>query len=708
MASTKGLRAFQNARARKKSAALGANPDAIFAQAIALHQAGRVGQAKILYQQILAVRPDHFPALQFLAVSEYQARNLVAAEALFGKAIQINPRSAEIYSNFSLVFYEGGQFEKAVEQCDKALALKPDYAEAHCNRGNALNSLERYEEAAAAGRRAIELKPDFAQAYDVLGSALFKLKQYDEALECYARALKLRPNYPEVYFNRATLLAEIKKNDQALQDYQKSLALNPEAIDARLGYAKSLLTAKRTWDAIAECERAIAKDPKSHEAYTLMGQCREATAEVDKAIACYDRALQLKPDFSGAIHNRIFVMDFVPGVTIAQHQEARRYWWEQIGAKLARPRHYSNSRDPKRRIVLGYVSADFRTHSAAFVFGPVLRHHDHSQFEVVCYSNSLDEDPMTREFKRHADRWRDVKGWTDDRLDSAIAEDGVDVLVDLSGHSAGHRLEVFARKPAPVQVTAWGNATGSGIPTIDYLFSDEVLIPESIRSQFAETVWNLPCSLTLDPPERPPVQEPPLLTKGYVTYGVFNRIVKISDAALDVWCALLQEDRTARIVVKHHALGDEIVRKIMFDKFARRGIAAERIDLVDRSERQHHLAALANIDISLDPFPQNGGVSTWESLHLGVPVVAHCGETIANRMSAAILTAIGYEEWIAKSNDDYIRIALDLARQPERLKALRSELPARIAASEAGNPVAYTRAVEAAYRTFWARYCAKA
>ena len=201
--------------------------------------------------------------------------------------------------------------------------------------------------------------------------------------------------------------------------------------------------------------------------------------------------------------------------------------------------------------------------------------------------------------------------------------------------------------------------------------------------QLAETVHDLPCSLTIDPPDNPPMQEPPVLSRGFVTYGVFNRIVKISDASLDVWSEILRTDPTARMAIKHHALADETVRKNLLEKFARRGVAAGRIDLSDRSERRQHLAALANTDISLDPFPQNGGVSTWETLHLGVPVVARLGDTIPGRVSAAILTAIGYEDWIARDDDGYVRIALELARQPERLKVLRLELPARIAASEA-------------------------
>lgn len=276
------------------------------------------------------------------------------------------------------------------------------------------------------------------------------------------------------------------------------------------------------------------------------------------------------------------------------------------------------------------------------------------------------------------------------------------------GRLGAHRLfEVFARKPAPVQVTAWGHGNGTGLPTVDYLFSDPVLIPNDVRHVFAEKIYDLPCGLTLAPPadDLPPA-DPPVLATGYVTFGAFNRIIKISDGVLSVWAQILDAAPQSRLVIKDGALDNGSLRDVLMERATRCGIAAHRIDLLGASPRRRHLATLERVDICLDPFPQNGGVSTWEALHMGVPVVCQLGNSVPSRISAAILTSLGLNEWIARDLDEYRRITLSHASRPEALKMLRQQLPARIARSEAGNIVRYTRAVEKAYRTMWQAYCA--
>jgi predicted O-linked N-acetylglucosamine transferase (SPINDLY family) len=242
---------------------------------------------------------------------------------------------------------------------------------------------------------------------------------------------------------------------------------------------------------------------------------------------------------------------------------------------------------------------------------------------------------------------------------------------------------------------------------VDYLFSDPVAIPHDVRHVFAEKIYDLPCLLPLDRPAddlRP--ADPPVLSRGYVTFGAFNRIIKIPDGVLRVWAQILDAAPQSRLVIKDGALDNGSLRDALMARAERCGIAAHRIDLLGATSRGEHLAAFEQVDISLDPFPQNGGVSTWESLHMGVPVVCQLGNSLPSRISAAILTALGLNDWIARDLDEYRRIALDHASRPEALKMLRQQLPARIAQSEAGNVVSYTRAVEKAYRTMWQAYCA--
>ncbi|MDU6834560.1 MAG: acetylglucosamine transferase, partial [Bradyrhizobium sp.] len=362
--------------------------------------------------------------------------------------------------------------------------------------------------------------------------------------------------------------------------------------------------------------------------------------------------------------------------------------------------------DPERRLTIGYVSSDFRNHSAALTFLPVLRHHDHTAFRVICYSCSPLVDSVTEQCKAAADGWVDAWQLSDDELADRIQADQVDILVDLSGHSAGNRLAVFARKPAPIQVTAWGNATGTGLPTMDYFFADPVTVPPAVRPLFAEEVYDLPALITTDPL---PGAEPtplPMLRNGHVTFGVFNRIDKISAQVLKVWATLLQALPSARVVIKNGALDDAFLRDGLIARFVAHGIDESRLTCLGSSMRQEHIAAFADIDMSLDPFPQNGGVSTWESLQAGVPVVAKLGNSSASRAGGAIIKAIGLDEWVAEDDDGYVAIAIKYAGQPAELARLRAELPARVANSPAGDVKTYTRKVEEGYRQFWRRYCA--
>jgi predicted O-linked N-acetylglucosamine transferase (SPINDLY family) len=335
----------------------------------------------------------------------------------------------------------------------------------------------------------------------------------------------------------------------------------------------------------------------------------------------------------------------------------------------------------------------------------VLESHDRTRFEVICYSTSVRQDAATDSFRRMADRWREVWSFPDDQLADCIRSDKVDILIDLSGHTAGNRLRTFARKPAPVQVTAWGFATGTGLPSIDYMFSDPVALPPTNRPFFAEQIYDLPCLLIMEPP---PAEfrcvEPPVLSTGCITYGLFNRVSKFSDHTIAVWAQILQGDTTARLLIKDASIDQDSIRRMLLEKFGAHGLGPERIVLLGKTSREDHLKAYGQVDICLDPFPQNGGISTWEALYMGVPVVAKLGTTIASRCAGAILSAVGLGGWAATDEAQYVEIALSAT--PERLRTLRGALPAMIAAR--CSPGAYTRSVEDAYRAMWTAYCASA
>ncbi len=602
------------------------------------------------------------------------------------------------------------RFEEAVTSFDTALTIKPDFPDALSNRGNALAELGRFAEAVASYDAALATKPDHAEAWSNRATALKELRRYEDAVASCDRALALRLDYADALSNRGFALNELKRFGEALADFDRALALKPQLAEAWLGRGNVFLDTNALPEALASYQQALAIKPDYFKAMLQLAACHGKRGDTRNVIAFYDKALAIRPDFADAISNRIFALDFVAEAGFAEHQAARRQWWRQVGSKIAagsHPRH-GNDRDPARRLVLGYVSSDFNRHSAATAFKPVLEHHEKSRFRVICYSCSIAEDEITLEFRRIADIWHDAAQWPDDRLAAQIQADKIDILIDLSGHSSGHRLQVFARKPAPLQVTAWGHATGTGLPTIDYLFSDPVAIPEFARPLFAETIYDLPCLITM---ERPPYavgpSAPPMLSRGYVTFGTFNRVGKISDETIATWADILKAVPGSRLLMKDTTLNDEALCAALTGKFVAHGIAADRIAFRGATSREDHLAAFGDVDIALDPFPQNGGISTWEALHMGVPVVAKLGKSLPSRLSGAISSSIGLMDWVAESIDDYRAIASRFAAMPDYLRALRHELPARIMASPAGNSAAYTQAVEDAYRGMWKGYVAR-
>jgi predicted O-linked N-acetylglucosamine transferase (SPINDLY family) len=707
MSNTKGLRAFHNARLKKQQLKAYDLADARN-RALLLHQAGRIADAQAMCREILERAPRNFDALHLLGVTEYQSGRCDEAERLLGQALLVEPRSPAACSNHGIVLHELKRYEAALARFDRAIALKPDFAEAHSNRAMTLTELERFAEAVASCDKAIALKPDYPEAHSNRGNALCQMRRYEEAIASCDRAIALRPGYADALSNRGNALTELGRFDEALASYDQALALKPALAAAWVGRGNVFLNRNRYGEAFAAFQQALALKPDSLKALAQLAHYYERHGRMAEAIACYDRVLAVKPDFSEVISNKIFALDLVPQAGFVEHQEARKEWWRRIGAKIAAkslPRHV-NDRDAARRLVLGYVSSDFRRHSAATTFWPVLSNHDKTRFEVICYSCSAIRDDITKDFERVADRWIDATQLSDDELTERVRADKVDILIDLSGHSGGNRLGVFARKPAPLQVTAWGHATGTGLATIDYLFSDPVTIPEEMRPLYAEKIYDLPCVImSALPPIELPRGEPPVLTNGHVTFGVFNRITKISDDALAVWARVLHGVPEAKLLMKDGAYDEMPLRELMRQRFAAHGIAGERIDFLGSSPREQHLASFGRTDIALDPFPQNGGVSTWEALHMGVPVVAKLGQSLPSRLSGAILASIDMPDWVAQSTDDYVALAVKFAGMPELLTRLRHELPAKIAAAPSGNAILYTRAVERAYRTMWENYC---
>ncbi|TWB04564.1 tetratricopeptide repeat protein [Bradyrhizobium stylosanthis] len=734
-----GARAFQNARLQKK---LMKQAETILSAAAGAYGQGRYAETEALCREILKVLPEHIDAIHLLGMCAHDGRRLEEARELLERVIALDPRLHDAHNNLATVHFDLGNLEEARRCQEKAIALKPNFAVALTNLGNTLMHLGQYEKAIELHDRAIKIKPDYADALcnrgmveivlgqilrakesferallfqprhaeAIVGSGMVcsELRHYEEAAAKFAMALTIKPGAPRILAQRGRLSYELQQLEPALADFEAALAISPKLELALRGKAQTCLVMGKTAQAMAAATALIEQNPRSEMGLALMGFSYSNQGDMDTAIEYLDRALAVRPDYGDAIRGKIFLQDYRAEADFVVQQAVRRDWWDLIGSKLPRRTLAKRPLDPDKQIVVGYVAAEFRQHSAGLTLLPVLRNHDHANFKIICYYSWPGSDEYTARFKEMADVWVDAWGLSDEELADRIQADDVDILIDVSGHTTGNRLQVFAMKPAPIQATGFGHATGTGMQTMDYVLADPVFIPPSVRHLFPEKIHDLPCLITMEPVTNLQPTELPMLRNGYVTFGVFNRIYKISDQAIGVWSRLMRELPGSKIILKHGLLDDPLLRDSLVARFVAQGIAEEDITCLGTTSRDDHLLAFGQIDISLDTFPQNGGISTWESLYKGVPVVAKLGNGASSRAGASIVASVGLGDWVAEDDEGYIEIARKFASQPELLAKLRADLPAQIAASPAGNVEIYTRELEAGYRKFWRDYCAAA
>ena len=672
----------------------------------ALNAMGRHNDAVASFRRALDIKANHPLAYNNLGIALYDGGKIDDAIMAFGCALVADQNYAEAHFNLARLLALRGKHELAIAGYRRAIALKPDYVDAHINLGAALQALVYYDEAADSLNRALLLRPDSVEALNNLGVVLREMGKCEESVSCFKRALTLDPHFASAYGNLCAVLQLLKRDDEAIGCLENWLKIQPDNVNCWniLGTVQTRID--RYEDAASSFRSSLAIRP-TVDAHAGLAYALLRTARGAEAVASYQQALALDPDNVSVHSDYVYALDFVPELGFVEHQAERRRWYEHHARKLASEiEPHGNDRTPDRKLRIGYVSADFNGNSPSLVFGPVLRHHDRSKFDLVLYSENRFESPNTKEFREMASPWRDTMTLSDREMVRQIRDDGIDILVDLSGHSYGNRLLVFARKPAPVQVTAWGMATGTGVPTIDYFLSDPVSVPESARPYFAEKIFDLPCILgPVIPEHAPAVESLPYARGAPFTFGCLNRLNKITDRVVALWARLLREVPDSRLLLKDAQLSDPSERHRMTSAFRAQGISEDRLILLPRTPRLEHLAAFGRVDIALDPFPTTGGISTQEAMWMGVPVVVMLGNGIPSRASAAMVSAVGLADWVAANEDEYVDIAKRFAADPVALAKLRGSLRPSMASSPLGDAVKYCRAVEDGYRTMWRRWC---
>jgi predicted O-linked N-acetylglucosamine transferase (SPINDLY family) len=608
-----------------------------------------------------------------LAVQHHQAGQLNEAESLYRQILAVEPRHAESLHHLGLIAHQVGRNDLVVDLIRQAIVLRPDFPEAYNNLGNALKDKGQLDEAMAAYRQAITLRHDFAAAHSNLGSALKDKGQLDESIVACRQAIALQPDYPEAQYNLGNVLKEKGHLDDAITAYRQAITLRPDYSDAHYNLGSTL------------------KD----------------RGQLDDAIASYRRALTLQPDDFAAHGSLVFCMSYHPGMDASAIAEEHRRWNRLHAGPLRQfIQPHRNDRTPGRRLRIGYVSPDFRDHAVGYNMLPLLTHHDAQNFEIFCYAGVTRPDALTERFRAIASHWRDTAGLTDEQLAAQVRADEIDILVDLSLHTANNRLLVFARKPAPVRVTFAGYPGSTGLTSIDYRLSDPYLDPPGMdESVYSEKTVRLPhsfwCYEPLDARDVP-VDPLPALSNGFVTFGCLNNFCKVNDSMLRVWAGALRTVPDSRLLLM---APEGSRRQHILDLLRQEGIASERIGFVAEQPRRGYLELYHRIDLGLDTLPYNGHTTSLDSLWMGVPVVTLVGRTVVGRAGLCQWMNLGLPEMIARTPEEFIHIAAGLAGDMPRLAQLRSTLRERMEQSPLMDAPGFARDIESAYRDMWREWC---
>ncbi len=665
-------------------------------------------EAFVCYRKALQIKPDYAEAHNNLGVLLKDQEKLDEAAFSLSQALEFKPDFAEAYCNLGLVCEMSGKLENAVTYLLRACELKPDFASAYVILGNVCKKQDKLPEAEACLKQALEIEPGLIEAMFNLGEVFRLQKKLEQGVACLNYVLKLKPDLVEAHINLGVILMDQGKQDEAVASQQQALKLDPQQVDAYHNMSMAFREQGKLDEARICGEAAIKLKPDYAEAYSNLGGVLIGQGKLEEAAVCITRALELKPDFVGAHSSLIFAQDMLDGVTTEGMQAERKRWDTAHAAQLLDTRAHGNSVHPNRRLRIGYVSGDFRMHSAAHVFGSMLVNYDREQFDVYAYSNFTREDAFTRLFHQNVTHWKNIAGLSDGVVAELIRQDGIDILVDLSGHSAENRLLIFARKPAPVQITAWGYATGTGMRAMDAFLADPIAVPQDEKQYYTEDVRYLPSIVNyFNPQPFPSINALPALSNQAITFGSCNRLAKISEQAYATWAQVLQAVPGSRMLLKTGELDDPGARAGVLERFTRSGIAAERIILLGSTSWDEHVATFNQIDIALDPFPHCGGVTALEGLMMGVPMVTLQWHTLVGRLSASMLHTLELTDWIAQTPEQYIEIAVQKSRNLQALSQLRQELRDKFSASVIGDTQAYARAVEQEYRTLWQEWCGR-
>jgi predicted O-linked N-acetylglucosamine transferase (SPINDLY family) len=732
-----------------------------------LHGQGHYEQAEKLYRQILSADRKNADALHLLGILLHQTGRTAEGVDFIRKAIKRDPHAAQFHLNLANVYGESNQPELAAESLRKAITLEPRAIEPRLRLARFLNGeLNRPREAVDVLRDLVAIAPNHAQTLAEMGLASYRCGEASDALSYYEKAFRLNPNDSDLLCNYSTALVALGRYERAAELIRRGLELQPRHEKLWYNLGRAQVMQDRPEDAIAAFRRAkeinphytaaefqlslllsaenqleesvelfarsLPDDVERAKAFGEVARVRMLQGRLDEAIAMIRRAIQLDDTNEVGWQNLMMMLNYHPDDNTQQVFAEHRAWAARHEQRYP-PRQHRNDRSSERRLRIGYVSADLRHHPITFFLSPILERHDREQFEVFCYANQdrSKNDAMTAQLQSYGHQWREIYELSDDSAAALIEQDGIDLLIDLASHTAGNRLLMFARKPAPVQGAYLAYAGTTGLAAMDFRLTDPWLDPPGVSEahhverlvRLSSTQW-----VYRAPPQAAEISPLPAQTAGHITFGVATNLAKVNLPTIEFWSRVLQAVPDSILILKAVGLTYpqpsagiaedplfrhggrrfwEVMREHYLHLFARCGIPADRVRLESSSALADYFRWFSQIDIALDTFPFAGGTTSCHALYMGVPVVTRTGNLSVSRVGSSILHNIGLGELVAQTPDQFERIAIELAHDRARLAEMRRTLRQRMQQSPLMDEPQFVRNLESAYRQLWREWCAE-
>ncbi len=673
----------------------------------ALAEAGRPGDAEKALLRALELEPKMGEARTELARLYLQLQRPEDALREARAAVEAAPNAALALLTLGSVCHQTGRTAEAIELAGRITAARPEILAAQSLHASALLVAARYGEAVEAARAGLLYHPDCAQLHYTLAGALLKLGKVEEAEATLRGVLEKAPS-AETWNELGEVFREQTRFADAEAAYRESLKVSENAnAYSNLGVVVRHLG--RAAEAEGYFARALELQPGISAAIGNLASLYFETGRREKGMDAYRTFRERAPGNPAALSNLLYHLHFDPAIpretVFAEHGRFETLFASKV-APLAAP---ENVRDAERVLRVGFVSSDFREHSVAYFLEGLFEHADRRRMMVLAYSDTLNTDAVTERLRSRVDGWCDSRGLNDAELAERVRGDGVDVWVDLAGHTAGCRLLAFARRPAPVQVSWLGYPDTTGTAAVGWRISDEVTEPAGDADRFStERLLRLPDGFHCyrAPECAPDVVPLPALKAGAVTFGSFNNIVKLTPETVALWAKVLLAVPGSRLVLKTGQAAEEVNTRRIRGWFAEHGVAEERVTLLPRTATtREHLSCYGEVDIALDPFPYNGTTTTCEALWMGVPVLALLGDRHCSRVTASLVGRVGLGDWVAATPEAFVALAAAKAGAVQALAALRSGLREQVRRSPLCDERGFAQAFEAGLRSAWRAWC---